>query len=225
MDSRPARVALLLLLILLLQGCDIVIRQVEEPPTPAPSPQPGSACAAVSVERLQDWMADRFPRLEKQVAGGTVYLETPSITNCDENRAYYRVRVGFQRRGFLIELGLFEDYFDLRYEADTGRVCVDLHSLLSSELLPKGVEEVGQEIKVADVGPTTAKAYTEGLGMPAEASEQFQEAVARVAMEGVSPEEQGIGTEAAKILMDWSVGDLLQGFNSLLAGLIGACIP
>ena len=219
------RRSLVVLSLVVLCGCDIVIRQIGPTPTPVPTSQPGSACSAVSVDRLQRWMAEKFPRLGKQIVGGTVYLDTPQITNCAEDTAYFQVRVGYERKGFLIEMGLLEDHFDLLYDAGRGTVCLDLHSILSSApLAAQGLEQVGQAIKLADVQGTTAKSVPEGLGMPADVSQQFEEAVAKSYVEGVGPQEQGIGTEAAGVLMNWSVGELLEQFNNGLAGLIGACI-
>jgi hypothetical protein len=170
-------------------------------------------------------MDEKLPRSEREVPGGVVFLDTPRVTNCDANRMYLQIVVGYQRGDLTVELGLLEQGLDLRYSPDQGAVCLDLlggGTLSSPGISPQGVEQVGQDIKLGDT-----KAGINGVSpldeMPPEVRQQFDQAVSEnVGIEG--GEQQGIGTEAAGILLDWAVGDLVGRLNAELAKLLGACI-
>lgn len=222
MRRARTRLAALGLLVMFLAGCDFWVYQVEPTPTPAPPPPPGSACAVLPPGRLQSWLEEKLPRSEKEVPGGVVYFDTPRVTNCIENTAYVQVRVGYQRDNLVIELGLTEFSFDLRYDGEQGQVCLDLVGALSApEMAPQGVEQVGESIQVSE---TRAGINASSLdAMPAATRQQFDAAVsAKVGIAGT--ESQGIGNEAAGILLDWAVGDLLERLSVEFAKLIGACI-
>ncbi len=225
MRQTLARLVALGLLAVLLAGCDFWVYQVEPTPTPAPPPPPGSACAVLPTGRLQSWLNEKLPRSEKEVPGGVVYFDTPRVTNCDGNTAYLQVRVGFQRDNLVIELGLAEASFDLRYDAGQGRVCLDLSgALVAPEMAPQGVEQVGQSIKVAET-QAGINAVSPLDAMPAATRQQFDAAVsAKAGGTGIDAQTQGIGTAAAGILLDWAVRDLLERLNIEFAKLIGACI-
>jgi hypothetical protein len=220
---RRILLAVLVLLVLPLgSGCDLSISRESSAPTPVPPAPPGSACAAVSVAQLQAWMDEKLPRQEQEVFGGVVYLDAPQVVNCAENTAYFQVRIGFQGGGLTVELGLLEDSFDMRYYPDQGSVCLDLHALLSGPgLQPQGVEQVGQQITVAEARSLSISTES----MPAEARQRFDQAVGKAAIEGGESQAQGIGTEAAGVLLDWAVGELLGRLNQAIANLVGACIP
>jgi hypothetical protein len=221
------RIAFLAILMVLLAGCDFWIYQIEPTPTAAPPPPPGSACAVVSIEQLQAWMNEKLPRSEKEVPGGVVYLDTPRVTNCDANKMYFQLRMGYQRGDLVIEIGLLEHSFDLRYDEGQGNVCLDLVGILGSpDMAPQGVQQVGQSIKVAEVRSQIEGGPSPLDSMPPEVRQQFDQAVKQgVGIQGGDPQAQGIGDNAAQILLNWAVGDLLQRFNDGLAQLIGACIP
>ena len=211
---------ILFTLLPLLGSCEIVVRPLK--PTQGPPPPPGSACAAVSTAQLQTWMDEKLPRIEEEVVGGVVYLGPPQVTNCLENTVHFQVRIGYQAEGLLIELALMEDSVDLAYYPDEAKVCLDLHALLASEeLSPQGIEEVGQEIKVAEMQTQIA---TASPAMPAETRQQLDQALGKASLHG-DPQTQGIGPEAAGILLGWAADELMERFNGQLAGLIGACIP
>ena len=225
MSKTLTRMALLALLLVLLTGCDFWIYQVEPTPTAAPPPPPGSACAVASVERLQAWLDEKIPRSEKEVPGGVVYLDTPRVTNCDANKMYLQIRIGYQRGDLVIEVGLLEQSLNLRYDEGQGSVCLDLlggGTLSAPDMAPQGVAQVGEQIQV---GETKARidAASPLDQMPADVRERFDQAVSKsVTIDG--GDQQGIGTEAAGILLDWAVGDLVQRLNTALANLIGACL-
>lgn len=216
-----SRTVVLLCVFSCLLGCQIVISRIKPTPSPAPPPPPDSACAAVQG-RLQPWLDEKLPRFEKEVAGGIVFLDTPRVTNCIEDRAYFTVRVGFERPELLIELDVLEGGFNLAYDPDQGRACLDLlHPLAGVELSDEGVERVGQEVKVAEV---QAEGKSSIQSMPAETREKLDRALDKASIEGADPKVQPIGTEAAGILMDWSVGELVDRLAAGLAQLLGLCI-
>lgn len=225
MRKTMVRIALLGILVVLLTGCDPWIYQVEPPPTPVAPPPPGSACAVAPREQLQRWMDDKLPRSEKEVPGGVVYMDPPRVVNCDVNTMYFQLRVGYQSELVVIELALLEHSFDLRYDEGQGNVCLDLVGLLSARGLDaQGVNQVGQEIKVAETRASIMGGPSPLDTMPPEVRQQFDQAVAEnVGIQG-DPETQGIGDGAAQILLDWAVGALLEQFNNRLANLMGACI-
>jgi len=227
MNKKITEIVLVGMLLVLLAGCDFGIYQVEPTPTPVPPPPPGSACAVASLEQLQGWMNEKLPRSEKEVPGGVVYLDTPRVVNCDENKMYFQVRIGYQRDNLVIEIGLLEHSFDLRYDEGQGNVCLDLVGMLgASGLDAQGVQQVGQEIKVSEVRVQIQGGPSPLDSMPPEVRQQFDQAIdnntGNISAQG---EAQGIGDGAAQILLDWAVGDLLQQFNNGLAQLLGACIP
>jgi hypothetical protein len=226
MRKTMLRIALTGMLVLLLTGCDPWIYQIAPTPTPVPPPPPGSACAAVTLGQLQSWMDEKLPRSEKEVPGGIVYMDPPRVVNCDVNKMYFQVRVGYQSELLVIELALLEHSFDLRYDEGQGNVCLDLLGLLSAPggLEAQGVSQVGQEIKVAETRASIMGGPSPLDAMPPEVRQQFDQAVAEnVGIQG-DPETQGIGDGAAQVLLDWAVGELLQQFNNSLADLIGACV-
>ncbi|MBN1483116.1 MAG: hypothetical protein JXA37_00195 [Chloroflexia bacterium] len=211
--------ALVLFSLPLLAGCEIDIRELE--PTLAPPPPPGSACAATSIESLQVWADSKIERMEEDLAGGVLYLNTPQVSNCIEDSAYFQLRVGYKRDGFRAEVALLEGSFDLSYDAEGDLVCLDLHALLQAEELDaQGVEQVGQEIKVVEAQAELSSARQ----IPAEERQQLEQALDQASIQG-DPQTQGVGPEGAGILLDWSLDDLLERFNTRLAELAGACIP
>lgn len=220
-QARPIlNILVLLFLLTPLAGCEIAVRPLE--PTQGPPPPAGSACAAISTGELELWLANKLPRFEQEVVGGAVYLGPPQVTNCLENTAYFQVRVGYQRPGLQVELSVLEDSFDLAYYPDESKVCLDLHAMIpSGEISSQGVEQVGQEIKVAEVQAEMAKASPD---MPTETRQRLDRALGQAGIQGGDPQTQGIGPEAAGLLLQWALDELLQRFNSQLADLIGACI-
>ncbi len=214
-------VLLAFLLLLPASGCELSVGV--QWPTPVPPAEPGAACAAVSVAQLQAWMDEKLPRQEKDVFAGVVYLDAPRIVNCDGNTVYFHVRIGFHGGGMTVELGLLEDSFALRYYPDQGNVCLDLHALVFGRgLRSQGVEQVGQQVTVADArNPMSISAQS----MPPETRQRFDQAVGKAAITGADPQAQGIGTEAAGVLLDWAVQELLDRLNQAIAGLVGACVP
>lgn len=209
------------ILLLLLFACDIVIEPTT--PTPGPPPPPESACAHISTDELQGWIDERIERQEKPVAGGVVYVDTPQVTNCIEDSAYFQVHVGYERPGLSVELAVLEHHFALAYYPEQGEVCLDMAGFLEAdELSGQGVEQAGQTITVAEVQQDMDRPSTER--MPAQTRQELDEALGKAAISG-DPETQTIGAEAAEILMDWAVEDLLDELNRQLARLIGACLP
>jgi hypothetical protein len=227
MSKTVVRIALIIVLAALLAGCDPWVYQVAPTPTPVPPPPSGSACAMATLGQLQGWMDEEFPRSEKEVPGGVVYMDPPRVVNCDVNTMYFQLRVGFQSELVVIELALLEHSFNLHYDEGQGNVCLDLLGVLSSPggLDAQGVTQVGEEIHVAETRASIMGGPSPLDGMPPDVRERFDQAVeANIGIQG-DPQTQGIGTDAAQILLDWAVGDLLAQFNNSLADLIGACIP
>ncbi len=222
MTRMRAGIVFLLLLLALLAGCDYEFVRTVPPATAGPTSPPGSPCAAVSRESLQSWLNEKLPRQEKEVLGGVVYLDSPRVSNCMGNRLDFQVLIGYQRPNVLIELGVTEGHIDLRYDPGAGEVCVDLFSLLgSANLEPQGVEQAGQEIKVAEVKAGINDSLQE---MPAQVRQKLDEAADSVSIQGGDPNVQGIGTDAAGPLLDWAVGELLDRLNGALARLVGGCM-
>ncbi len=216
----------LVLLLTLLASCDLSLIRGGPEPTQGPPPPEGSACAAVSTDQLQSFMNEKLPRMEKDVSGGVVYIDTPQVSNCIENTAYYQLHIGFQREGVVVDLGLTEDSFAMSYDAAQNRVCLNIGSIFSApELSPQGLEQVGQEVKLADVSASNIDNANSISSMPAETRQRLDAAVGKASIEGVDVQTQGIGPDAAGILMDWAVGELIQRFNDAVANLVGACIP
>jgi hypothetical protein len=215
--------AVLCVVLFPLVGCDIVIRRLGPTPTPPPPPPPGSACSVVSIQDLQAWLDDKISRFEQEVVGGTAYIDVPQMTNCMENTAFFQVRVGYERPGLVLELGVWEGSFELVYYPDQGNVCLDLQALVDSEeLSQQGLEQAGAEIKVAEVQNELSRTAPES--MPTETRQQLESAVETASIQG-DPQSQGIGTEGAEALLDWALEELLKRLNGRLAELVGACIP
>jgi hypothetical protein len=215
------RIVILLSILSCLVGCQIVVQRIKPTPSPAPPPPPDTACAAVAG-RLQPWLDEKLPRFEKEVAGGVAFLNTPQVTNCIEDRAFFVVRVGFERPELRVELDVLEGSLNLVYHPDDGRVCLDLlHPLSDAELSSQGIEQVGQEIKLADV-QEGGKASIDS--MPTETRARLDQALSKASIDGADPKTQSIGTEAAGILMDWSVDELVDRFVAGLTQLLGLCI-
>jgi hypothetical protein len=180
-----------------------------------------------TLAQLQGWMDEKFPRSEKEVPGGVVYMDPPRVVNCDMNTMYFQLRVGYQSELVVVELAVVEHAFDLRYDEGQGNVCLDLLALLSApeEMDAQGVTQVGQDIKVAETRASITGGPSPLDAMPPEVRQEFDQAVDEsVGIQG-DPETQGIGDGAAQILLDWAVGELLAGFNNRLAELVGVCIP
>ena len=226
MRKKWVWIALIGILVVLLTGCEPWIYQVAPTPTPAPPPPPGSACAMAPRSQLQAWMDEKLPRSEKEVPGGIVYLAALQVVNCDVNQMYLQVRVGYQSELLVVELAVSEHSLGLRYDEGRGTVCLDLLGMLAApDLNPQGVNQVGHDIKVVDTQASIMGGPSPLDAMPPAVRQQFDQAVSEnLGIQG-DPQTQGIGDGAAQILLDWAVGELLQQFNSALAGLIGACIP